>query len=127
MTHILLKCERKWALKLRTYYPYGLNEKGFGGNNNSNTDKVTVEKIFPLHPKTGIRQIRSELQRNHVGSSCCKDFAKKEDDIFLNNLYNSFNMIHIMVDNTKKEILKDIEYSILNRSDEFNFLLNKKQ
>ena len=36
-------------------------------------------------------------------------------------------MIHIILNNTKKEILKDTSFSILNRPDEYNFLTNREQ
>ena len=46
---------------------------------------------------------------------------------FENNLYNLFNMIRIILNNIKNNILKDIAFTILNKSDEYNFLPNKKQ
>ena len=36
-----LKCEREWALKLKTY-PFGLNQNGARGNSNPNVDEVVV-------------------------------------------------------------------------------------
>ena len=46
---------------------------------------------------------------------------------FENNLYNLFNMTRIILNNIKNNILKDIAFTILNKSDEYNFLPNKKQ
>ena len=46
MVQIGLKRDRKWAFKLQAFNPYGLNEKGSGGNGNSNIDKVVVGKFF---------------------------------------------------------------------------------
>ena len=61
MIHVRFKREHEWALKLQTFYPYGLKEKGSAKNNNSNIDKVPVGKIFPSLPRTGISQVHSRL------------------------------------------------------------------
>lgn len=78
MTEIDLKLQCEWALKWRAFYLYGLNEKGFWGNDNSNIDEVAFGKIFPPLSETRITEVQSILQRNnHVSSSSSRVFSKK--------------------------------------------------
>lgn len=86
MSQIWLKYEPKRALKLRNYHQYDVNQKGSGGNNNSNVDEVEVGKIFLPFPRIGIKQIHSRFQGiNRV--SFFQDFFRKLNDINVNNLY----------------------------------------
>ena len=111
MTEIDLKLQCEWALKWRAFYLYGLNEKGFGGNDNSNIDEVAFGKIFPPLSETRITEVQSILQRNnHVSSSPLQGFFEKINDVLQNNLYNSFNMIFTIRKIAKRKILNDLFY-----------------
>ena len=105
MVQICLKRQREWDFKWRTFYLYGLNEKDFGGNNNSNIDEVVFRKIFPPLSRTGISEVRFRLRRNnHFSFSSFQDFFEKLNDVLQNNLYNSFNIICILLKNTQTKI-----------------------
>ena len=111
MTEIDLKLQCEWALKWRAFYLYGLNEKGFWGNGNSNIDEVAFGKIFPPLSETRITEVQSILQRNnHVSSSPLQGFFEKINDVLQNNLYNSFNMIFTIRKIAKRKILNDLFY-----------------
>ena len=100
-------CDPKWP----AFYLHGLNEKGFGGNDNSNIDEVEFGKIFPPLSGTGATEAHSRLQRNnHVSSCSLQDFFEKINDVLQNNLYNSFNMIFIIRNIAKRKILDDVFY-----------------
>ena len=92
-----------WNNGSAKFYPNGLNEKGSGGNKNSNIDEVAVRKIFSPPFRIGIRQDSSRLQRkSHVSFNLCRYFYKQLNDILQNNLYNSFNKIRVILNDTRK-------------------------
>ena len=81
MSQIWLKHEWAWALKLRLYYPYDLNEKGSWEKSNSNIDEVVIRKIFLPLSRTGMKQFCTRLQRNNdVNSNSCQAFFKKQNE-----------------------------------------------
>ena len=111
--------EDVWIKKMRTIFPYGLCEKARGKDNDCSIRHEAVGKSykgFPI-PRTGIRPVRSRTNRNLKTSIIsCNDFFSTLENLFLNNLQNSFNQIRIILDKTKKKVLKEIAYHILQRS-----------
>jgi len=111
--------EDVWIKKMRTIFPYGLCEKARGKENDCFVIHEAVGrsyKGFPI-PRTGIRPVRSRVNRNRKHSiMSCDDFFSTLDNIFSDNLQNSFNQIRILLDKTKKKVLKETAYSILHRA-----------
>lgn len=67
-----------------------LNKKGSGGSNNFNIDEVAVGESFTPLPRTGIRQVRSRLQRkNRVSSSSTSSFRQSFFEKFNDALQNN--------------------------------------
>ena len=110
-------------------FPYGLCEKVRGKENDCSITREAVGKSykgFPI-PRKGTRPVRSRVSRNIKQSIIsCGDFFNTLEDIFQNHLFNSFNQIRILLDKTKKKILKEIAFHILNRTS-FNFRLEREQ
>ena len=126
MTEIRLQCETAWILKLRTLYPYGLNEKLSGKITNSSDLEYAVGRFIPSIPRTVERPIRSRT-RDILNVLSCQDFFNILQDLLTNNLKESFNKITIILNNTKKRFLKEIAFAILNRDDNYTFLDNREQ
>ena len=113
--------EESWIKTLRTLYPYGLNEKLCGTVTDSTTVDTATGKIFPPLPRTGDRPIRSRENRNNKTSAVsCDDFFSSLQSLLLNYRKSSFNTIRILLNNTKKKVLKEIAFYIMERS-KYNF------
>ena len=71
---------------------------------------------FPI-PRSGVRPTRNRENRNHRDSIIsCEDFFSSLEDIFQNDLKNSFNRIRIHLNTAKKKVLKEIAFSIIDHS-----------
>ena len=118
MSKIRKDKEDHWIKKMRVLFPYGLCEKAREKDNNCSIIHEAVGKSykdFPI-PRRGVRPVRSrENQNNKQSIISCDDFFTKLDNIFQNDLFSSFNHIRILLDKTKKKVLKEIAFSILNR------------
>ena len=99
-------------------YPYGLNIKAKG--NNLHSDKhIPIGVLFPPLPRSGIRPERNRENRNKKESTVSSlDFFEKLKFILLNNIKESFNFIRLILNNTKKKILKKIAELIMLNSDQ---------
>jgi len=64
MTKVRRDHELEWIRKLRTIYPYGLNEKAEGKETDSKSLQSAVGKLFPPLPRSGDRPVRSRNNRN---------------------------------------------------------------
>ena len=127
MSKTRLKHEEEWILKLRTIYPYGLNEKLSGKVTNSNIDDIAIGKLYPPLPRTGIRPTRTrKADISNLDSTSTDEFFKSLDHILNNNLKQSFHQIRVILNNTKKRVLKDIAFHILNR-EHYIFHENREQ
>ena len=111
--------EDTWIRKMRTLFPYGLCEKVRNKVNNCAVVHEAVGKSyqgFPI-PRTGVRPTRNRENRNHRDSIIsCEDFFSSLEDIFQNDLKNSFNRIRIHLNTAKKKVLKEIAFYTLNRT-----------
>ena len=73
------------------------------------------------------RPTRSRENRNFkVSAHSCDDFFEKLEVLFDTNLTNSFNEIRKILNNTKKRVLKDIAFHILERT-KYTFRANRFQ
>ena len=111
--------EDVWIKKMRVIFPYGLCEKARGKENDCCVTHDAVGRSyagFPI-PRKGIRPIRSRENRNVKESIVtCDDFFSTLETLLSTNLSNSFNQIRISLDKTKKKVLKEIAYHVLERS-----------
>ena len=127
MMKIRKEREEEWVKKLRTLYPYGLNEKLSGTKTYSKIVEKATGNIFPPLPRGGNRPVRSRGNRNNkTSATSCSDFFIILDDLFQNNLKNSFHEIRVILNNTKKKVLKEIAFHIMER-DLYNFYESREQ
>ena len=111
--------EDEWMKKLRTIYPYGLNEKASGKRTEINTQQMgtntpVVGRMFPPLPRTGIRPSigrQNKNQRNPVITS--DQFFTEIHNIFNSDIKNALCKIRIILNNLKRKLLKEIAYRIL--------------
>ena len=109
--------EDSWVRTLRTLYPYGLNEKLGGTITDSTTVDTATGRIFPRLLRIGDRPIRSRQNRNNITSAVsCDDFFTNVHSLLLENRKSSFNCIRKLLNNTKKKVLKEIAFYIMERS-----------
>ena len=108
-----------WIKKLRSLFPYGLNEKARDKVNDCSIIHEAVGRSFlgfPV-PRNGTRPTRSRENRNKNNNVLsCEHFFSSLDNIFDNDLIHSFNRIRILLNTTKKKSLKEIAFHILNRT-----------
>jgi hypothetical protein len=108
--------EDDWMKKLRTIYPYGLNELAKSKLSNCSVQGGSVGHLFPPIPRNGDRPNRSRINRNNKSSSTSsEDFFTSVDDLLTNDIMNSFHKIRCILNNTKKKILKEIAFNIIHR------------
>ena len=108
-----------WIRKMRTLFPYGLCEKARKKTNDCSVIHEAVGKSFSGYPipRTGTRPTRNrEASRRTDSILSCDDFFTNLEEIFSNDIFNSFNRIRILLNTAKKKVLKDIAFYILNRS-----------
>ena len=128
MTKLRKSREDDWMKRLRTIYPYGLNEKASDKETDSSTVQSAIGKMFPPLPRSS-RSIRSrENRNNHISNLSCIEFFEKLDDLIQHDILNSFNEIRKILNLTKKKVMKEIAFHIMERdSDMFTFYENRFQ
>ena len=127
MTKLRMSREDEWMKKLRTIYPYGLNEKACDKETDSSVVQPAIGKLFPPLPRNGNRSIRSrENRNNHSSNISCHEFFDKLDYLLHQDILNSFNEIRKILNLAKKKVLKEIAFHILER-DTFTFYENRFQ
>ena len=116
-----------WIKKLRTIYPYGLNEKASDKITDSSTVEPAIGRMFPPLPRDNVRPSRSRLNHNSkVSAHSFDDFFEKLEHSVQSDLSNSFNEIRKILNNTKKRVLKEIAFYILER-EKYTFHENRFQ
>ena len=119
--------EDVWIKQLRTIFPYGLNEKVAGKETNSSLIHPATGKLFPPIPRTGERPIRSRLNKNNrVPIQTVSQFFQLIDSYIIQDIKNSFNNIRILLNRSKKKLLKEIAHSIIEREN-FNYVEGREQ
>ena len=112
-----LEREDYWMEKLRTVYPYGLNERKrkLEGCN-------TIGSMFPAISRQGDRLKRYRGNRNCRSSRNSKnDFIKFFNQQLESNLKESFLTIRKFLDTCKKKTLKEIAVSFRDKSVELQY------
>ena len=118
--------EDEWIKKLRTIYPYGLNESASDKETDSSVLHPAVGKLYPPLPRSS-RSVRSRGNRNnHSSNLSSAEFFQSVDDLIQNDLHNSFFEIRKILDLTKKKVLKEIAFQIMER-DTFTYYENRFQ
>ena len=119
--------EDEWVKKLRTLYPYGLNEKASDKETNSSVIQPAIGKLFPPLPRNGNRSTRSrENRNNHSSIVSCQEFFDRLDHLLHHEIHSAFNEIRKILNLTKKKVMKEIAFHILER-DTFTFYENRFQ
>ena len=119
-----------WIKKMRTIFPYGLCEKARGKENDSSVIHEAVGRAYKgfTIPRSGVRPTRSRENHNSKSSIIsCRDFFNKLDHLFSTSLSSSFNQIRIILNKAKKRVLKEIAYTILQKSDDYTFYPEREQ
>ena len=105
--------EDEWIKKLRTIYPYGLNESASDKETDSSVLQPAVGKLFPPLPRSN-RIARSRDNRNSRVSNISSDeFFESVDNLIRNDIHNCFNEIRKTLNLAKKKVLKEIAFLIL--------------
>ena len=102
--------------KLRVIYPYGLNSKT---REKSGEKKERIGLLFPPLPRTGERPTRSRINRNNrIPNTNKTEFLNIVNSYIEEDLTTAFNKIRILLDKTKKRILKEVAYTIMMENSE---------
>ena len=102
--------ELHWMMKLRTVYPYGLNDR-IGDEWKKEDTHDTVAKRFPKLDRKYTRFSRGKT-RYGVNSLDPKSFCTKLKNILVNNIGDAANFIRLSLSSIKKKHLKSI-YSMM--------------
>ena len=117
-----LEKEDHWMKCLRTVYPYGLNERVKGSD-----ETIPVGKLFPPLPRTGLRGVRTRINRNIcVSAVSIVQFFESLETMLLSPK-SCFNEIRKLLDKTKKRVLKEIATAMLHRDSPFLIHPDKEQ
>ena len=113
MTEIRKAREDEWIKKLRTIYPYGLNESASDKETDSSVLQPAVGKLYPPLPRSN-RITRSRDNHNSRVSNISSDeFFETLDNLIRNDIHNCFNEIRKTLNLAKKKVLKEIAFLIL--------------
>ena len=105
--------EDEWIKKLRTIYPYGLNESASDKETDSSVLHQAVGKLYPPLPR-GSRSYRSrENRNNHSSKLSAIEFFEIVEDHIRNDIHNSFNEIRKTLNLVQKKVLKEIAFQIM--------------
>ena len=106
-TTLRQKIETEWMLKLRSVYPYGLNDRI--GNKYRSSITSTIAKFFPKLERRQKRPTRVRKGRNIVSHI---DVILEMSSILHNNIKNAMNLIRILLESKTKKVLKTFVVAI---------------
>ena len=85
--------EDEWIKKMRTIYPYGLNERASEKETDSSVLHQAVGRLFPPLPRSN-RSYRSRTSRNnHTSRITSETFFEIVENLIHDDIHNSFNEI----------------------------------
>ena len=102
-----------WIKKLRTLFPYGLNEKAFDKVCDANDNSTAVGKIFPPLDRKADRPLRSRPKYNNQLDFSLEYFFSEVNKWFLHDKFNLFNNIRILLNKLPRQLLKAVASEIL--------------
>ena len=105
--------EDEWIKKLRTIYPYGLNESASDKETDSTVLHQAVGKLYPPLPRSNRSYRSRESRNNHSSNISFSEFFELLDNLIRNSIHSSFNEIRKTLNLTSKKVLKEIAFHIL--------------
>ena len=102
-----------WIKRLRTLYPYGLNEKAFDKVSDSSDHSISVGHLFPPLDRNRERPIRSRTRNKKAEITSSAAFFKVIDENFDKDLKKLFNNIRIILNGLSKSLLRQIASEVL--------------
>ena len=104
-------------LRLRTIYPYGVNQKITEGSNlkKIDGDYPIIARLFTPLPRSSIRHYRAvkPVKTQPERHFDPKVFRRTIDDKFISDRKNSFHDIRILILPLKKRHLKELAVNLL--------------
>ena len=106
ITAIRRKKETSWMLKLRTVFPYGMNDR-IGDEYMSEKESININSKFPpLKRIKDHHKVRSKLSTSN--DFICKNFLYIVNESFRTNLKNTMNLIRVLLSSLKKSSCKKL-------------------
>ena len=106
MTTIRRKKETAWMLKLRTVFPYGLNDR-VGDEYMSEKGNCNVASKFPTLKRNGNR-FRVRTKTYASSNFICEHFIYILNESFRNNIKNSMNLVRVLLSSLSKSACKSL-------------------
>ena len=117
LTSVRRKKETEWMLKLRTVFPFGLNDR-VGDEYMAGRGNTDIASKFPSLKRSGNRyRIRTKSPTS--SKFICDNFIYIMNESFRNDLKNSMNLTRVLLSSLKKSFCKRLA-EIIN-----DFLANK--
>ena len=107
-----LEVEDRWIKNLRTIYPYGLNDRA---KKNCSLSKQSVGHLFPPLPRNSEKQNRTRNRGHVISPINLNDFFQKIYSLLDLSIKTSMNFTRMLLNKTKKNILKRIASKIINK------------
>ena len=115
-----------WIKRLRTLFPYGLNEKAFDKISSASDIDQAIGRFFPPLERSRLRVVRNR-KRVRVDQKITADQFFQQTLRWINSdIKSSFNNIRLLLNTLPKRTLKNIASTILEQ-DEFAFDESKEQ
>ena len=103
--------EKHWMLKMRTVYPFGLNDR-VGDEFQKGTDENLISPKFPKLPRQFVRGTKgNHLSNNQMSAD---QFLNQLDSVLKLNLNEAMNLLRMNLNSFNKKTLKEIFCSIEN-------------
>ena len=115
-----------WIKRLRTIYPYGLNEKALDKISDSSNIRTAVGSLYPPLDRNKLRPVRTRKKdKNHLIDSIAS-FFKLVDEWFEKDPVTLYNNIRKTLNTLSRKLLRLIA-SEIQEPDSFAFDTNKEQ
>ena len=106
ITAIRRKKETDWMLKLRTVFPYGLNDR-VGDEYMSDKDCININSKFPSLKRTKVNhRVRSKTYTS--SDFICKNFIYIINESLRTNLRNTMNLVRVLLSSLRKSSCKQL-------------------
>ena len=113
VTKIRKTREDFWIKRLRTLYPYGLNEKAFDKVSDSSNHTSNIGHFFPPLDRNKVRPLRTRAKNNKDEITSTASFFEYVNNNFNDNLPKLFNNIRIILNRFSKKLLRKIAAEVL--------------
>ena len=99
--------EKHWMLKLRTVYPFGLNDK-VGDEGKCSNDIKLITRKFPKLDRSCKRHTKGNHKSNNNNNITAEVFLENMKNILNNDVKEAMNYIRKNLNHLKKNVLKRI-------------------